>query len=77
MKVDDLSFEQAMAELDTIVLEMERGEIPLETSLKQFERGVTLARHTQKLLQDAEQKVKILTSTGDNSNPDNLTEFTE
>lgn len=75
MKVEELSFEQAMAELDTIVLEMERGEIPLEASLKQFERGVTLARHTQKLLQDAEQKVKILTS---NSNePETLTEFTE
>ncbi|MFT6269762.1 MAG: exodeoxyribonuclease VII small subunit [Alphaproteobacteria bacterium] len=77
MKLEDLSFEQAMAELDTIVLEMERGEIPLEASLKQFERGVTLARYTQKLLQDAEQKVSILTSTNDNSSPDTLTEFTE
>jgi exodeoxyribonuclease VII small subunit len=74
MKVEELSFEQAMAELDGIVLEMERGEIPLDASLKQFERGVTLARHTQKLLQDAEQKVKILTS---NNNQDTLTEFTE
>jgi exodeoxyribonuclease VII small subunit len=75
MKIEELSFEQAMAELDTIVLEMERGEIPLETSLKQFERGVTLARHTQKLLQDAEQKVKILTNTSGNT--DTLTEFAE
>lgn len=74
MKVEDLSFEQAMAELDGIVLEMERGEIPLEASLKQFERGVTLARHTQKLLHDAEQKVKILTST---NGQEALTEFTE
>ncbi|MFT4655527.1 MAG: exodeoxyribonuclease VII small subunit [Kangiellaceae bacterium] len=77
MKIEDLSFEQAMAELDTIVLEMERGEIPLEASLKQFERGVTLARHTQKLLQDAEQKVKILTSAQGNNGTDTLTEFTE
>lgn len=74
MKVEELSFEQAMAELDAIVLEMERGEIPLDASLKQFERGVTLARHTQKLLQDAEQKVKVLTST---NNQDTLTEFSE
>lgn len=77
MKIEDLSFEQAMAELDTIVLEMERGEIPLEASLKQFERGVTLARHTQKLLQDAEQKVKILTSAQGNNGTDTLTEFSE
>lgn len=74
MKIEELSFEQAMTELDAIVLEMERGEIPLETSLKQFERGVTLARHTQKLLQEAEQKVKILTS---NNGQESLTEFTE
>ena len=63
MKIEEMSFEESMAELDKIVLEMERDEIPLETSLKQFENGVALARHTQKLLQDAEQKVKILTGT--------------
>jgi exodeoxyribonuclease VII small subunit len=63
MKIDQMSFEQAMQELDAIVLEMERGEIPLETSLKQFERGVALARHTQKLLKEAEQKVHILTQS--------------
>ncbi|MGB3725511.1 MAG: exodeoxyribonuclease VII small subunit [Glaciecola sp.] len=61
MKIEEMSFEQAMAELDEIVVEMERGEIPLDTSLKQFERGVALARHTQKLLKDAEQKVQVLT----------------
>ncbi len=74
MKIEEMSFEQAMTELDTIVLEMERGEIPLETSLKQFERGVALARHTQKLLQDAEQKVKILTQK---EGEESLTAFTE
>lgn len=61
MNIEDMTFEQAMAELDTIVIEMERGEIPLDASLKQFERGVSLARHTQKLLKDAEQKVQVLT----------------
>jgi len=74
MKIEELSFEQAMTELDSIVLEMERGEIPLEASLKQFERGVTLARHTQKLLQDAEQKVKILTTS---NGQEALTDFSE
>lgn len=61
MNIEKMSFEQAMSELDAIVLEMERGEIPLDASLKQFERGVALARHTQKLLKDAEQKVQVLT----------------
>jgi exodeoxyribonuclease VII small subunit len=72
--IEALSFEQAMQELDAIVLEMERGEIPLETSLKQFERGVALARHTQKLLKDAEQKVQILTQ---NNAQESLTPFSE
>ena len=65
MKIEEMSFEQAMQELDTIVLEMERGDIELEASLKQFERGVALARHTQKVLKDAEQKVQVLTQTSD------------
>ena len=73
-KIEELSFEQAMQELDAIVLEMERGEIPLETSLKQFERGVSLARHTQKLLKDAEQKVQILTQ---NNAQESLSSFSE
>lgn len=74
MKIDQMSFEQAMQELDAIVLEMERGEIPLETSLKQFERGVSLARHTQKLLQEAEQKVQILTQSGSQESLESFSE---
>lgn len=61
MNLEELSFEQAMSELDAIVVEMERGDASLETSLKQFERGIALTRHTQKLLKNAEQQVKILT----------------
>ncbi len=72
MKIEELSFEEAMKELDAIVLEMERGETPLDASLKQFEKGVALARHTQKLLQEAEQKVQILTN-----GQDSLVEFKE
>jgi len=74
MKIEEMSFEESMAELDKIVLEMERGEIPLETSLKQFENGVALARHTQKLLQEAEQKVKILSNV---KGEETLTDFSQ
>ena len=41
---------------------MESGELTLEQSLKDFERGVALTRSCQKALTDAEQKVKILLS---------------
>lgn len=53
-------FESQLKELEELVERMEQGDLPLEDSLKAFERGVTLTRHCQKALADAEQKVKIL-----------------
>lgn len=53
-------FEDALGELETIVKSLESGEQPLEQSLEQFERGVSLARFCQQSLGDAEQKVRIL-----------------
>lgn len=56
-----LSFEQAIDELEKIVDEMEKGDLPLQTALEKFERGVGLAKHGQATLEAAEQKVQILT----------------
>lgn len=56
----DLTFEQAMQALEDIVKHMEQGDLPLEDALKQFERGIQLARHSQNTLKGAEQKVKML-----------------
>ena len=53
-------FESALHELENIVERMEKGELTLEESLLQFERGVLLTRTCQQSLQDAEQKVQIL-----------------
>lgn len=53
-------FESALHELESIVERMEKGELTLEESLLQFERGVLLTRTCQQALQDAEQKVQIL-----------------
>lgn len=55
-----LNFESAIEELETLVEEMEQGDISLEESLKKFERGIELTRTCQKALQDAEQKVQML-----------------
>ena len=49
-----------MAELETLVERLEQGDLPLEESLKAFERGVALTRSCQTALKDAEQKVDIL-----------------
>jgi exodeoxyribonuclease VII small subunit len=64
MSAEKLSFEQAMEELETIVSKMEQGDITLEASLQSFERGIALARRSQNLLEQAQQKVKILTEEG-------------
>ena len=53
-------FESTIAELETLVDEMEHGDISLEESLKKFERGIELTRNCQKALQEAEQKVRML-----------------
>ncbi|WP_045226362.1 exodeoxyribonuclease VII small subunit [Methyloterricola oryzae] len=53
-------FEDSLAELEQLVERMEQGNLPLEESLKLFERGVHLARGCQKALKEAEQKVQIL-----------------
>jgi len=53
-------FETALQELETLVEKMEQGDLSLEESLSQFERGVKLSRSCQQALQAAEQKVEIL-----------------
>jgi exodeoxyribonuclease VII small subunit len=54
------NFEATIAELESLVEEMEQGDISLEESLKKFERGIELTRTCQQALQEAEQKVQML-----------------
>jgi exodeoxyribonuclease VII small subunit len=53
-------FEASLAELESIVEKLEQGDLSLDDSLKQFERGVQLTRVCQSALTQAEQKVEIL-----------------
>ncbi len=63
-------FEQALAELETLVEQLERGDLPLDEALKLFERGVTLTRHCQSSLQAAQQKVEILLKRSADAQPE-------
>ncbi len=54
------SLEESLNEITQLIDTMEHHELTLEQSLTQFERGVTLVKHCQKILQEAEQKVQIL-----------------
>lgn len=54
------SLEASLAEIAQLVDKMEHGELTLEQSLANFERGITLVKHCQKVLAEAEQKVQLL-----------------
>jgi exodeoxyribonuclease VII small subunit len=60
-KKSSSSFEKNLLALETVVTQLESGELSLEESLVQFERGIVLARECQHALQEAERKVQILT----------------
>lgn len=60
-KTPKADFEKSLDQLTQIVERMERGNLPLEESLACFEQGVTLIRDCQKALNQAEQKIQILT----------------
>jgi exodeoxyribonuclease VII small subunit len=56
----DLTFEEAMAQLETIVSRLEQGNVPLEQSLASFEDGVGLLRALHNRLGDVEKRVEVL-----------------
>jgi len=57
-----LSFEQALAKLTELVGRLESGELPLEESVAAFEQGVQLSRRCEALLDQAEQRLQVLSS---------------
>ncbi len=59
-KTQTVDFEKALGELEKIVERMEQGDQTLETSLKDFERGMELSRSCQKSLEEAELRVEKL-----------------
>lgn len=58
--VENLSFEAATAELETIVAQMESGNLTLEQSLQAYTRGAVLLKHCQQTLSTVEQHIQIL-----------------
>ncbi len=63
----DMTFEQKMQRLEQIVRAMERGDIPLEESLKLFQEGAELVQSCGKLLDEAELQVKKIVTAQDGS----------
>ena len=63
--VTDLSFEEAMAELEKVVTQLERGDVALEQYISLYERGAALKAHCEAKLKSAEEKVAAITLNGD------------
>ena len=57
-------FEAAIAELETIIKQMEDGDLTLERSMELYERGVQLSRFCHSRLEDAERRIEILNERG-------------
>ena len=59
--ISEMSFEKAMAELEEVIDKLEHGEVPLEDSIRLYERGTQLKKICEAKLKEAEQKVKNIT----------------
>ena len=55
-----IDFEKSLKQLETLVEKLEKGDLSLEDSLKNFEQGVKLTRDCRQALQNAEQKISVL-----------------
>lgn len=67
--MNDLSFEDAMKRLEEILRSLEAGDVPIDRTLSLYEEGVSLVKLCNKILDNAAERVKIITEKDD--------EFTE
>ena len=65
--ISEMTFEQAMSELERIVTELEKGDVPLEDSISLYEKGAELKKRCETKLKEAEQKVAAITLDEDGS----------
>lgn len=66
--LEDLSFEEAIKELTSIVGKIEQGEIPLQDSLEQYEKGMALIKHCRGILQQAEKRIDKISKEEETEN---------
>ncbi|RME18744.1 MAG: exodeoxyribonuclease VII small subunit [Alphaproteobacteria bacterium] len=62
--VSEMSFEEAMAELEAVVRQLEQGDVPLADSIELYSRGAELKAHCEQKLKEAEEKVALITLDG-------------
>lgn len=62
---DKINFEETMKELEEIVQRLETGDLNLDESIKEFEKGMELSKSASKYLEDAEKKITMLVKNKD------------
>lgn len=73
-EIAEMTFEEALAELETVVTRLERGDVALEESIQLYERGALLRKRCQDKLAEAEEKVSRIT-LGEGGQPTGVQPF--
>lgn len=66
------NFENAIAELEAIVVAMEHADLPLEEALERYQRGIALLRKCQSTLNAAEQRIRVLEDEANEKHPGDI-----
>ena len=75
--LERMNFEQAIKELTEIVNKIEQGQIPLQESIEQYEKGMTLIKHCRESLQKAEKRIEKISETGNKKQTNTLEKLKE
>ena len=62
---ENISFEEAMKQLEEIAAQLEKNDLDLDTSVKKFEEGMKLSKYCSKILEDAEKRITVLINSED------------
>ncbi len=72
MKKEEINFEEAMKELETIANELENGNLTLDESMNKFEEGIKLSKQCNTMLEKAERKITMLINEDDKIKEENF-----
>lgn len=73
MEEENISFESAMEELELIAKSLEKGDLNLDESVKQFEKGIKLSKKCNEILESAEKRISILIQDGEDFKEEEFT----
>ncbi len=77
MAEKEVSFEEAMKQLENIATELEKGDLNLDQSVAKFEEGMELSKKCSKILEESEKRITILLKDGDSIKEENFVQEEE